>query len=399
MNQHTYLKSCAYALLSLSISSAFSGSLTTSGQGSRAISLGGAFTAVADDGSAIYYNPAGISQIAGTEIMLGVAQGKPDISYQSATGAKEKSTKDWLGYWFFATRQFNDQLCGGIGIYSPYARDAEFDADLANFFAAQKSSIYRVDISPVMSFKLNPHYSLAGGFVFGYSEVDQSIPTGPTSRIKDSMNGWGFGGIVSLLFTSKDNFKFGVTYRSRMKTDYSGERQLQILTTTTKSNATATGKWPASAALGIAWKATNQLNLSLDADWTEWSYVDKVITKTATLGDSTTNLDQRDTWDFRIGGEWSFRPNWNARAGISHIVHSMPSAWITPSKPDASGNGYDFGIGKKWKDWTVDFVYEYATTDTVSATDNAYGFTGDYQIKQHSIAITARYRPQGHTKH
>jgi long-chain fatty acid transport protein len=399
MNRHTFFKSCVYTFLSLAISSAYSGSLTTSGQGSRALSMGGAFTAVADDGSAIYYNPAGISQIAGSEIMLGTAHGRPDITYKTPSGAKEKSTKDWLGLWLFATHHFNDQLSGGIGIYSPYARDAEFSADLANFFAAQKSTIYRLDISPVLSFKVNPHYSVAGGLVLGYSEANLSLPSGPTSRIKDSMTGWGLGGIVSVLISTNDKYKLGLTYRSRMKTEYSGYRQLQTLATVTKSDATATEKWPASAGLGVCWLASSKLKLSLDADWTQWSYVDKVITKTDTLGNSTTILDQRNTWDFRIGGEWRIRPSWYLRAGFSHILHSTPSTRIIPSQADTDGTGYDFGVGKKWKDWSIDFAYEYATTDTVKATDNAYGFTGNYQIQQQIIALTASYHYRSPTKY
>ena len=43
----------------------FAGGLSTSGQGTRALGMGGAFTAVADDGASVYYNPAGISQING----------------------------------------------------------------------------------------------------------------------------------------------------------------------------------------------------------------------------------------------------------------------------------------------------------------------------------------------
>lgn len=47
----------------MQVTSVYAGGLSTSGQGSRAIGMGGAFTGVADDGSSIYYNPAGISQI------------------------------------------------------------------------------------------------------------------------------------------------------------------------------------------------------------------------------------------------------------------------------------------------------------------------------------------------
>lgn len=395
MKKHIFVKSWAYALFLVCAGNAFSGSLSTSGQGSRALSMGGAFTAVADDGSAIYYNPAGISRIKQAEIMLGIAHGQPVTDYLTPSGAKEQSSKDWLGYWFFATHHLSHQWTAGLGIYSPYARDAEFKADLANGFAAQNSSIYRLDISPVLSFKPTPHYSLSAGFIIAYSKAEQSLPTGPTTRISDSMDGWGIGGIISALVSATNAIDIGLTYRSRMTTDFSGTRQLQTLATTTNSHAEANAKWPASAGLGVAWQAAKDLKLSFDTHWTGWSYADKIVTKTTSLGDSTTLLDQRDTWDYRIGGEWRYRNNVFVRAGYSRIHYSMPASRILPSQADSSGSAYDFGIGKAWQHWAIDAAYEYAATDTVRATDNAYGFTGKYEIYQHTIALTSRYRFSG----
>ena len=49
---------------------------TTAGQflklgvGSRAMALGGAFTAIANDASALYWNPSGLSRIKGSQILL-----------------------------------------------------------------------------------------------------------------------------------------------------------------------------------------------------------------------------------------------------------------------------------------------------------------------------------------
>jgi len=49
--------------------------------GSRATALGGAFTANADDGSALYYNAAGLSFIEGQTVDLNVIFIKPDFKF------------------------------------------------------------------------------------------------------------------------------------------------------------------------------------------------------------------------------------------------------------------------------------------------------------------------------
>ncbi len=52
------------------IAGRYAGDFMAIGAGVRSISMGGAFAAIADDGSAIYWNPAGISQIRDKEIIL-----------------------------------------------------------------------------------------------------------------------------------------------------------------------------------------------------------------------------------------------------------------------------------------------------------------------------------------
>lgn len=51
------------------------------GAGSKAISMGGAFTAVADDASAMYWNPAGISRIKSPEFLVNHTKWVADISF------------------------------------------------------------------------------------------------------------------------------------------------------------------------------------------------------------------------------------------------------------------------------------------------------------------------------
>lgn len=366
------------------------GSLSTPGQGARALAMGGAFTAVADDASAVYYNPAGITQVPGQEAMIGFAWGAPEIDYRSG-GTEYHSTKKWLLPWLFGTRQLGGGLSAGIGLYTPFARDAEYDADPATFFPSQRATIFRTDLSPVLAYRVNPRLSLSGGLVFGYSEVDQSLPAGATSRIEDTMDGWGTGAVFGLLARPSDYLKLGLTWRSRMTTDYEGKRRLLTAAPALSSSAKAEGKWPSSLGLGLALMPTERLTLSADAQWTEWSYVDSITTRTATLGDSTVTLDQRDTWDYRLGAEWEFDPDWYLRGGYGRIARSMPTRWMIPSMPDGTGNSFTIGIGRAGKHWGADVAYEFDTTRTLSASDNAYGYTGDYQIDQHVLALTLSY--------
>ena len=172
----------------------FAGGLSTPGQGARALSMAGAFTAVADDGLAVFYNPAGISQIDGTSIEAGIAFLSPKLRYASLSDVAETSTKKALAPAFFITHRLTDRFSAGLGLYTPYARDAELPDDLANGFASLRSKIVRTDLSGIISYKASETFSIGGGLVVGYSQLDRSVPTGPTTRINDKMHGAGYGG-------------------------------------------------------------------------------------------------------------------------------------------------------------------------------------------------------------
>ncbi len=229
----------------------YAGGLSTSGQGSRALGMGGAFTAVADDGSAIYYNPAGMGQIDGTLIEAGAALIYPEIRYTMPDGATQKSTKSAFGPTLFITHRVTESFTAGLGIYTPYARDAEFSDDLATW----------VPLSKVKNGQNRPQHghcpiksaiivSIGGGPIIGYSQIDQSIPAGPALRIKDKMDGVGYGGITGLLWKVNDFLKAGVTYRTRMSVDHDGQRTIAAGSMETKSDCKVGGALSSLARIG-----------------------------------------------------------------------------------------------------------------------------------------------------
>jgi long-chain fatty acid transport protein len=373
------------------VTSVYAGELSTSGQGSRAIGMGGAFTGVADDGSSIYYNPAGISQIDGTTVENGAVMLFPKITYKS-NGATQKCTKDVFGPSLFITHPLNDKFTFGFGMYSPYARDADFRGDPANGFYAQRAKILRVDYSPVISYKVSENFSIGGGLVIGCGQIDQSIPTGLVSRIKDKSDGTGYGGILGLLWKVDERTKIGATYRSRMTIEHEGDRTIEASGVSTRSDSRADVHYPSSIGLGISHKLNEKLTLAADVDWYEWSYMNKITTKTDLWPDSTTYLKGDDSWDFRFGTEYKFSQDWTVRAGYAYVQGAIPNTHILPCKPDADSHEFNIGIGKKLGNWTIDLLYTYLFTEEEKPSNNIYGYNGEFNIAQHMIGLTASCR-------
>ena len=95
----------------LSCTLAFAGGYEIYEHGARAIGMAGAYTAIAEGPSAVFYNPAGITGNAGLQIGLGTALIKPIGSFTSAQGVKtDQESQLYTPSHLYATYQINHSL-------------------------------------------------------------------------------------------------------------------------------------------------------------------------------------------------------------------------------------------------------------------------------------------------
>ena len=73
--------------------------------GARSMGLAGAFTAIANNASAVYFNPAGITQLMGTHFSLGTTYISPSSKFTGPTGTlstESELKKQYFTYFFLA---------------------------------------------------------------------------------------------------------------------------------------------------------------------------------------------------------------------------------------------------------------------------------------------------------
>ena len=93
--------------------------------GARGTALAGGMVARADDPSAVAWNPAGITQLPGTQIMVGMTAIQPSGTVDTVDrfGIGRSTDVDkhtWANPHAYLTHQFSDNLWGGIGIFSRF---------------------------------------------------------------------------------------------------------------------------------------------------------------------------------------------------------------------------------------------------------------------------------------
>lgn len=253
------------AIIFLLAQMAFASGFALSGVGSKAIGMGGAFRGLADDWSAAYWNPAGLTQIKGSELnaMLVAISARPqyspsiyygglDVGYRNDGLVHYPDNKtlffpDFSG--FFRLPSFKDYIVG-MAIFAPYGLGSRWDIfdgsglDLNSAFPIwdHKANLSVIDFHPTIAKAfLDDKLSLGlgvsiqrGSITFQKTNLQfDSLPVPHENLVINSVmkgSGWGFGANFGLLYKLNDKLQFGVSGRTGSTLKLKGTADEELFT-------------------------------------------------------------------------------------------------------------------------------------------------------------------------
>ena len=106
-------------LLGGSALSAFGNGFRLPNQDPEAIARGNAFTATADNPAAIYYNPAGITQLEGQQVRAGVYLISTGVDYKALDGSTHSPDSSFqpVPQLYYVNSPKDSQFSFGLGVY------------------------------------------------------------------------------------------------------------------------------------------------------------------------------------------------------------------------------------------------------------------------------------------
>jgi len=384
--------------------------------GIRATGLANAYTAVADDASAAWYNPAGLAFVEGTNVVVGgVAIIVPSTDFVSNASnpfgagitASSSDNTFFIPHAYFSYNDAESRLTASIGINSPFGLETEWPATTPFAASATFSRINMVNINGNVTFRISDRLAIAGGVSYG--TIYQVDLNSTVQAMSGDGDGWGGN---AALFYKGDGFNFGVSYRSRMSVDISGTATggaalgpFAGQTAAVTTNVTL----PDQVNAGVAWMPNEAWTLSVDVDWVNWNTFDSIdiayapsVLGTVIGGISGTPnfLGIPENWDstvaFRVGAEWRYASNMRARFGYTFDPTPVSDPDFTPAIPDsdrhlfAVGYGYDMSAST-----TIDLAYMFTYfTDRsqTASTGTSAPKNGDYSASAHIIGISVAHR-------
>jgi len=389
-------------VLLLTASTSFAAGFRLPEAGAKAMGMGFAFTAQADDPSAIYFNPAGLTQLKGQNVMLGVTYVRENggeftgITPVDDTTAIKNETQKSLNFFIpniYYTRTTNSgNVAYGVGFFTPFGLGQEYNNKDASIFRNQitKIDLQTIVVNPTIAFKINEIISIGAGIDYMYGKAKLSknavFPAGnPAPNLYDlTLDGTGYawGYNFGLLLKASPNLKFGFNYRSPFTLKVKdGDVAIRNIDSTVPlaagptfastffggrssfdTKATATLSLPATAALGVSY-TLDRLTLNADADWTFWhSYRTLPIdiqNNNPILPDSNGAKQWKDVCALRLGAEYRVTDPLALRAGFVYDPTPVPESTLGPELPDATRLNYMVGAGYKVGPWTIDGAFMY----------------------------------------
>lgn len=327
-------------------------------QDAEAIARGNAFAATADNPSAIYYNPAGITQIQGQDLQLGVLNYLGiNADHTSPTGAETDNRFEvipipQLYYTFSST---NMPLSFGLGLYAPFGLSVTWPQNSGFRSLAIESSLQYFTLSPIVAWKIRPNLSLAIGPTINYSYI--KLTRGLFSHSDEfEFNGddFAFGFTAGILWQPYPKWSFGICYHSATTMNYNGHSTYNPGTGSTTIPTTASVPFPQIVSGGISFRPTPKWNIEADVDWINWDTLGTVTlngTKNIFGRDLPLQLNWHDSWQYKFGITRYFDDGWFVSAGYFFSSDTTSSAYFTPAVPDTDLHVASLGFGHKGIHW------------------------------------------------
>jgi long-chain fatty acid transport protein len=195
-------------------------------QDPEGIARGNAFVATADNPSAIYYNPAGITQLEGNDLSVGVYVISTDVSFQGAGGgsASTDTAVQFVPQIYYVHSPANSDFSFGLGIYAPYGLGIDYGRYTPFPTAAQDAELAYATVNPVLAWEVTPGLSVAAGLTYNRADVhlERRIGLIPNDYFEFDGNGDTTGFNLGVLYQPVDQWSFGLNYRSPTEVKFKG---------------------------------------------------------------------------------------------------------------------------------------------------------------------------------
>ncbi len=375
------------------------------------------------DGSAIWYNPAGLAGLSGTHFSVGATLIMPHGGFTDDVFAvkTDMPNQTYPVPAAYLTHQLGKGLGAGIGVYAPYGLGTKWPLSFIGRFDGYNTQLRSIYVQPTLAYQVKDWLSIGLGVAYIHSTVELHqradlsqfplpanpfLPPGTTfsqigvpaysdfadATLKASGNGIAFNGGIRVKVN--DRLTLGGHFITRKTIKYTGTvsftpvpTNLVLAPGTTPLNpttplpldlvlgaqflpdsalsagsATTAVTLPDQGTIGFAYKASDRWTFMGDYQQIVWGWFQALVIDFANpkTPDRTLNENFRDSHAVRLGVEFQQSPKTAIRAGYLYHTAGAPVQTVTPLLPEGPRNEFTVGIGTQISGGLhLDAAYQY----------------------------------------
>ena len=364
--------------------------------------------ALAEDGSTVWFNPAGMTELPDREVTVAGHVLGTDPEWRdegtslsplvgggpvSGPDTADPGTTSFLPNLYYSA-PINERWHYGLGIGVPFGSSTEYDANWKGRYTTIESGVQVIDINPSIAYRLSDAVRLGAGVSLQFLSADLTsavdsgavclgvieesaacVNAGLTPGVQENdglgeITGDSTAVTVNLgaLFLPRDGTRIGVAFRSGASHELDGDgdfttnEDLRALLDAqgggveallTDSGAEAEIDLPPSLSLSAVQRLHEDVDLLADLTWQGWSSFQelRVDYDNPAQPDTVSIQDYDDVFRVSVGVNWRQSPRLLLRAGLAYDEEAIPG----PERRTARIPGNDrtwlaFGAGYRFSD-------------------------------------------------
>jgi long-chain fatty acid transport protein len=206
-------------------------------------------------------------------------------------------------------------------------------------------------LMPSLSYQATDWLSIGVGLnaMYGYLNTELAVnrlaADDGQMALKDRT--WGFGADVGVLIRASERTRFGVTYLSPVRLDFSATPSFSTGLGIVSSKLDLGMTVPQSVMVSAYHELTEQWAVMADFGWQNWSQFGYVQAGVESGGTTTLNLQYQDTYHGAIGAQFKGWDKWTLSGGIAFESSAVDDANRTVTLP--MGENWRFGLGAQYQ--------------------------------------------------
>lgn len=380
--------------------------------GPKAMGMGGAFVGIADDATAVYHNPAGITQMEGNNFYLGADSLFTDLDYTPPGGSKESVENEFIPVPSFSfVSDIAKPVYLGVGIFFPHGNGGKYDDSSAFPTNPNEGRIFSMEIIPTIAYKSDFGLSIGAGFRFvrisnGLKGQLLDIGGGNFETVEDlDVNGWGYGVSLGVFYKPIKYFSVGASLRSIVNKKLEGSVEttaggpINGATGSTENDVTFDQTLPMVVNAGVGIYPTDKLTFGLAYQFEKNDQIDafdvSIDNGSNPSIDLTLPQNWRDSHTIHVGADYKATDKLSVRAGYAKdFQESIPDTAINRVVGDIASHEVSAGAAYQFNKLNVGLTWNarFGERDVDASMAPFHPGPGNYKAFVNSISLGLGYK-------